>query len=437
MNLTCERMSYGPDAIAHDENGKTVFVAGGVPGDTVEAALVSDGTSFSKAKVEQVVTPGADRVQPPCPYVGLCGGCPWGILSRPAQLAAKQANVADALTRIGRFSPDEVKGLVRPIRHARDDWGYRNKIELAPRMQGNRLVLGLHAAEADTVVKVKRCPLFEKRFGAAVAAVEGALAYATHGRDLGIERVGIRASRRTKDLEVAFWTPAGPFPRAEMARVLRDAVKPTSVVRVLTAGEARARRVKKVEVLDGFGSWSERIGSETMRLSAPSFFQVNTPAAEILIQLVMDALAPRADELALDLYCGAGTFTLPLARSAGAVCAVESYGPAVRDLRRNLETARLDNVEAVGGDAAREFPDEEPDVLVVDPPRAGLAPEVVELISRTGARDVAYVSCDPATLARDLARFRDAGTFRPLSVTPVDLFPQTFHVETVTHLTRS
>ena len=434
MELTCERMTYGPDAIAHDEAGKTVFVAGAVAGDTVEATLASDGKSFSKARAERVLKPSPDRVDPPCPYAGMCGGCPWAALARPAQLAAKEANVRDALVRIGRFSPEDASRLVQPIRFTDDAWGYRNKIELAPRMQNGKLTLGLHAAEAATVVKVKRCALFEKRFAKAVGAVEGALAFATHGADIGIERVGIRASRRTRDLEVALWTPAGPFPRAEVARVLRDAVKPTSVVRVLTAGEKAARRVKKVEVLDGRGNWSERVGDEVMRLSAPSFFQVNTAAAEILVELVLDALAPKPDELALDLYCGAGTFTLPLARRAGAVYTVESYGPAVRDLRRNLDLAHLDNVEPIGGDAAREFPDEDPDVLVVDPPRAGLAPEVVDLVSHSGARAVAYVSCDPATLARDLARFRELGPYEPVSVTPVDLFPQTFHVETVTHL---
>mgnify|MGYP000822582745 CR=1 FL=1 len=133
---------------------------------------------------------------------------------------------------------------------------------------------------------------------------------------------------------------------------------------------------------------------------------------------------------------GAGTFTLPLARRCEYVAAVESYGPAVRDLRRNLEIARLDNVDVIGGDAVREFPDEEADLLVVDPPRAGLAPEAIDLIASTPARAVAYVSCDPATLARDLRRFCDQGTFVPVSATPVDLFPQTFHCETVVHLVR-
>ena len=116
---------------------------------------------------------------------------------------------------------------------------------------------------------------------------------------------------------------------------------------------------------------------------------------------------------------------------------VEAYGPAVRDLRRNLEINKLDNVDVIGGDAVREFPDQDADVLVVDPPRAGLAPEAVDLIASTSARDVAYVSCDPATLARDLKRFVEEGTFSPVKITPVDLFPQTFHCETVVHLRRN
>ena len=134
---------------------------------------------------------------------------------------------------------------------------------------------------------------------------------------------------------------------------------------------------------------------------------------------------------------GAGTFTLPLARRCDFVAAVEAYGPAVRDLRRNLEINKLDNVDVIGGDAVREFPDQDADVLVVEPPRAGLAPEAIDLIASTSARDVAYVSCDPATLARDLKRFVEEGTFSPVKITPVDLFPQTFHCETVVHLRRN
>lgn len=440
MRLKIESMMYGPDGLARTPGGKAVFVAGGLAGDVVEARVVSEGTGFDRAVVEQVVEPSPDREDVPCPFIGACGGCPWGGLSYAAQLAAKEENLRAALRRIGHFANDEVEELVRPIRHAKDAWGYRNKVELAPvaagRARGGRFALGMHGRDVSQVVKVSACPLFERAFPKAIKAVVGALGYLGNSRDLELERVGIRASRRTKALEVALWTPTGGFPRAQVARVLADALGPTSTVRVMTKGDKRARKIAGVEVLAGEGSWTERLGDELMRVSAPSFFQVNTRAAEILVELVMDALRPSADDVAVDLYCGAGTFTLPLARRAAYVAAVESYGPAVRDLRRNLEVAGLDNVDAIGGDAVREFPAEEPDVLVVDPPRAGLAAEAVGLIAATPARDVAYVSCDPATLARDLRRFTDEGTFRLVSATPVDLFPQTFHCETVVHLTR-
>lgn len=436
MRLTIDTMTYGPDGLARTPEGKAVFVSGGLIGDTVEARIVEDGASFSRAVVDEVLEPSPMREQASCPFVGVCGGCPWSGLSREAQLAAKEENLRSTLTRIAKFTSDEVATLVRPIRHAKDAWGYRNKIELAPVYEGGRFRLGMHGREADRVIKVDACPLFEPKHAKAVKAVAGALGYLGNSRDLQLERVGIRASRRTGALEVALWTPTGAFPRAQVARVLGDALRATSIVRVMSKGEKRARKVAGVEALAGEGSWTEKIGEETMRLSAPSFFQVNTKAAEILIDLVMEVLSPQPDELGIDLYCGAGTFTLPLARRCAFVSAVEAYGPAVRDLRRNLDVANLTNVDVIGGDAVREFPDEDADVLVVDPPRAGLAPDAIDLIASTSARDVAYVSCDPATLARDLRRFVDEGTFRPVSATPVDLFPQTFHCETVCHLTR-
>ncbi len=439
MQLTIERMVYGPDGLAHTPEGKTVFVAGALAGDTVEAHVVSEEKSLVRAVADRIVEPSPERVDTPCPFVGVCGGCPWGGLSRTAQRAAKEENLKSALERIGGFERAEVKELVAPLRSSKDVWGYRNKIELAPTTgAGGKMFLGMHGRDPRQIIRVDRCPLFEKKFPKVVKAVAGALAYLGNSRDLGLERVGIRASRRTGALEIALWTPTGGFPRAQVARVLADAVSDRAgVVRVMSKGEKKARRVSATEVLAGRSCWNEQIGEEEMLISAPSFFQVNTGAAEILIDLVLDALKPRPDELAMDLYCGAGTFTLPLARRADYVSAVESYGPAVRDLRRNLERAGLDNVDVIGGDAVREFPDADADVLVVDPPRAGLAPEAIELIAETSARDVAYVSCDPATLARDLKRFREQGIFSPVRATPVDLFPQTFHCETVVHLSRA
>lgn len=437
MKLTVERMTYGPDSIAHTPEGKTVFVAGGIAGDVVEATITHKGKTLDHAQVQEILEPSPWRVTAPCPFIDMCGGCPWGAMERTAQLSAKESNVRDTLERIGHFPHEVTERLVQPIRSTNDSWGYRNKIELTPYQTNGRIRLGLHGRDANHIISVKECPLFDAKFPKAISAVVGALSFLNGSRDLGLERVGLRASRRTGALEVALWTPTGSFPRAQVSRVLADALgQKTGIVRVMTKGIRKARRVSSLEILAGPPRWIERIANGTMAVSAPSFFQVNTKAAEILIDLVMGALHPQATDEAMDLYCGAGTFTLPLARVCNYVAAVESYGPAVRDLRHNIEDSGLDNIDPIGGDAVREFPEGDADILVVDPPRAGLASEAIDLIAKTNARDVAYVSCDPATLARDLARFVEQGVYEIVSVTPVDLFPQTFHCETVTHLTR-
>ena len=290
MKLTIESMTYGADGLAHADNGKAVFVQGAVAGDTVEAEVVQDGKSFMRARTTEILEPSPDRIQPPCPFVGICGGCSWGNLLRTAQLAAKEQNLRSTLERIGKFAPEQVDELVQPIRHTKDDWGYRNKIELEPTVVNGRVRLGMHGVDPSKIVTVDACPLFDKRFPKALKSVVGALNYLSGSHDLGLERVGIRASRRTKALEVALWTPTGSFPRSQVSRVLADAAHPTSIVRVMSKGEKKARRVSKVEMLAGEGSWTENIAEGQMRLSAPSFFQVNTKGAEILIELVMEAL---------------------------------------------------------------------------------------------------------------------------------------------------
>ena len=297
MKLTIESMTYGADGLAHADNGKAVFVQGAVAGDTVEAEVVQDGKSFMRARTTEILEPSPDRIQPPCPFVGICGGCSWGNLSRTAQLAAKEQNLRSTLERIGKFAPEQVDELVQPICHTKDDWGYRNKIELEPTVVNGRVRLGMHGVDPSKIVTVDTCPLFDKRFPKALKSVVGALNYLSGSHDLGLERVGIRASRRTKALEVALWTPTGSFPRSQVSRVLADAAHPTSIVRVMSKGEKKARRVSKVEMLAGEGSWTENIAEGQMRLSAPSFFQVNTKGAEILIDLVMEALDPQEDEL--------------------------------------------------------------------------------------------------------------------------------------------
>lgn len=435
LTLQIERMAYGADAIAHTPEGKTIFVSGAVPGDTAEVEVIQDGSNFSKGRVTHIVESSKKRVAPPCPYATICGGCPWGVLSKEAQLEAKRSSVVDALVRIGHFETAKAESLVADCERPSADWGYRNKVELAISWQKGRLVVGMHAIDGS-VIKVDSCPLLQDKHAKLVKAVSGALGYLGGTSELDLERVGIRVALHTKDIEIALWGKPGAFPRAQAAKVLGDATHANSMVRILTKGLKKTRRITGVEVLSGKGYWTERIAGQRMALSAPSFFQVNTLGAERLIELVLAGLDPQPDEEAMDLYCGAGTFTLPLAKRCEFVSAVEASGPAVRDLRRNLDNAQLQNVDVIGGDAGREFPDSDANLIVVDPPRAGLAENVVTQLSEQRVRRIAYVSCDPATLARDLARFCAIGNYRPLRITPVDLFPQTYHVECVVLMSR-
>ncbi len=427
IRATVGALTHGGGAVVRLDDGRVAFVRDACPGDEAEIEIVADHGRWVHARLARVLTPSPDRVAPPCPYAGECGGCQWQHVSATAQLDAKRSIVKDAFERIGRLEGVEVRPCV-PSPHP---LGYRNKIELVTEGAGRDLVLGYHRYGSDSLVAVDRCLLLAHRHVGVPKALRGALRYLAgrHG-DLGIRRVGIRVASHTRDIEVALWTTPGPFPRALAAKTLTDAVGATGVMRVMTKGPDKEHRIAGVEVLSGRGAWRERLGGTPFLISAPSFFQVNTGAAELLVRLVIDALEPAETDRVLDLFAGAGTFTLPLAGIAGEVVAVESSRHALADLRRNLEIEDL-SADVVGGDAARELPAlDEFDLAIVDPPRSGLDGILIPALAQAGPRRIAYVSCDPATLARDAARLVAEG-YTPVLVQPVDLFPQTCHVETV------
>ncbi len=348
--ISIERMGYGPEAVGHLASGKAVFVPGAAPGDVVSVEVVEDRPTFARARLAEVLEPGEARVAAPA-CAGACGGCPWAHLSYEAQLAAKRASVADALVRVGRFERAEVEALVAPCAPSARQWGYRNKVELACAVgaDGNPEV-GLSEHGTGRLVPLERCPLAPKAIERAPRALRGALRFALGGQDLGLFRIGVRHSLRTRETEIALWTRPGAF--------------------------------------------------------------------------------------VADLYSGVGTFTLPLAQAGCDVAAVESAGSSVRDLRRNAEAAGVD-VEVIGGDAARELPElGRLDALVVDPPRSGLQEGIVEAIAAAAPEAMSYVSCDPQTWARDMARLAAAG-YRLQAATPVDLVPQTYHVEVASILRRA
>ena len=435
--LRIERMGNGAEAVGRLASGKTVFVAGGAPGDAVRVEVVEEKASFARARIVAVEEPSPLRAEPRCPHGDACGGCPWQHLSYEAQLEAKRANVVGALVHTARLEAVRAEDLVRPCLPSKRQWGYRNKLELgAARAENGEFLLGFHREGTHEIATPAVCPLAHDAVAKAPKALRGALRFAQGSADLGIFRVGVRHSVRTRETEIALWTKPGAFPRAHVAKTLKSALKATSIVRVL-ADPGRARKIKGVETLAGKGCWGEELADARFLTSAPSFFQVNTAQAEKLAAEVVEGLGGRMGEegpegldglLVADLYAGGGTFSVPLARAGADVIAIEAAGSSVRDLRRNAEMNGVD-IEVVGGDAARELPELGGlDALVVDPPRAGLADGVAESIAEAAPARVAYVSCNPATWARDVARFEQNG-YRLARAQPVDLFPQTHHVE--------
>jgi 23S rRNA (uracil1939-C5)-methyltransferase len=420
-------LAHGGAAVARAADGRVAFVAGGCPGDVVDARVVVDHGRYLEAEVAEILTPSPERRTPPCPYFGRCGGCQWQHVSYGAQTEAKRTQLADALERIGRLSGIEVA----PTVVGATPYGYRNRLEMRTGIGADRRpVLGLTAACSDEIVPIDACLLLPDRAKALPKALGGALRYIAGRAPFELDRVALRVGTHTRDLEIDLWGPPGAMQRHAVARTLADAVHPTCVTRVLVKEDARKRADLKVEVLSGRGHWRERLGEYGYRVSAPSFFQGNTKGAETLVSLVTEALAPDGSDRVLDLYSGVGTFTLPLAEVAGEVVAIEGTGSAVRDLRANLEDAGL-GADVMPGDAARALAEAGTfDLAVVDPPRAGMSPDAVRGLVGTHASRICYVSCDTATLARDARSLVEAG-YRLVSATPVDLFPQTWHVETV------
>jgi len=441
--ISLKRLSSGGGAIGQAADGRTAFVDYGCPGDVAEVMIDVAKPRFVRGHVSRLVEASALRQDPRCPVFGWggCGGCQWQHLSSEVARGAKRDEVVDAAVRIGGI--DDAEALTQMTLGADVEFGYRNKIELDARLHKSHLELGFHRAGSNELVSPDECPLFSAPQKNLIRAVQGALRYALGSSDFGLSRVALRHSARTGAFEIALVTEPGTFPRARVAQTLKTACpEATSIVRILqktpvrgTGRRTGAPQFKGVEVLSGTGYWEEELGGFTYKVSAPSFFQVNTAAAELLVARVLEEIAADGSDRIADLYCGVGTFSLPLARAAGSLAAVESSGPALRDLRRNLNDAGL-SAEVIGGEVGRDSAGiTAVDAVVIDPPRAGLTPAARAEILRLAPGRLAYVSCDPATLARDLAELITSGyTLRSLQ--PVDLFPQTAHVECVATLAK-
>jgi 23S rRNA (uracil1939-C5)-methyltransferase len=438
--LTIESMAYEGAGVAHTAEGKAVFVHGAVTGDIIRVLSARSLATYDRCESFELLEGSPHRINAPCPYADACGGCPWQVLASGEQQYWKRRFVVDALTRIGGLDKsDELVGACVPSPLA---WHYRNKVELGAFVQDGRLGLGLKKRQSHEHVRIDECLLLPKALVGLPKSLAGALDYSLKDARAQLSRVAVRGSLSTGSTELALYMLPSGVNRPLLAKTLGANAELSSLVRVIIASETAERKVKKVEVLSGAGYWHEELAgtnsSNHYKISAPSFFQINSLTAAAMIRHLeglLDALELDASAPVADLYSGAGTFTLPLARRFDSVCAIESSGSSVRDLRRNLEEQRLE-AEVIGGDVARELAQLAPAQLaLINPPRSGLKPEAVKVLLAYAPPQLVYVSCNLATLARDIALLAKGG-YELVRATPFDQFPQSYHVEVMALLTK-
>jgi 23S rRNA (uracil1939-C5)-methyltransferase len=384
LEVTIERILPGGLGLAHAA-GQTLLVALSAPGDRalVRVERVSGGTAF--ASIQRILQPSTARVEPPCPYFGRCGGCDFQQLEYEAQLAAKVEIVRDCLRRVARIEPPaEI-----PITPSPDVWRYRSRA----RWQHDplRKLLGYYERGSHSVCDVVECPV-------ALPPLQERLS-------------ALRASLRAEEL---------PDEAREFEAV---------------AGDTGVALAPPVEDSDE-GEQVRNVGGETYRFDAGCFFQINHGLLE---PLVREGLSDARGQSALDLFCGVGLFTLPLARRFERVLGIEGNATATAFARRNLREAGLSNARVETSGVAewmhRHSQAQAPfDFILLDPPRAGAEPETVAALLALRPARISYVSCDPATLARDL-RALTTGGYQLTTLRAFDMFPQTHHVETVAHMT--
>ncbi len=395
-------MANGGPALGRHE-GRVVFVPYALAGETVRAEISDDRERYAFARLLEVLEPSPDRVEPPCPYFGPrgCGGCQWQHISYEAQLRFKAEIMADQLERIGGVAD----ASVLPPAPDSTGWAYRNHAQLHPAVGGG---LGFRATGSDDVVTVDECLILHPLLGELLGALDLELP--------NLSRLSIRAGTATGETMIIFETEDDVPPGLELDL-------PVSCVQLLSDGRHAN--------LIGSNFIHETVANRSYRISAPSFFQINSPQAAVLLEKVLGYVNLQPDETVLDAYCGVGLFTAQLAPAAGLVVAIEVSAAAVDDLMEN--TAEFENVQIIEGSLEEALPELDIpfDVAVIDPPRSGIDRHALDaLTERSRPERIVYVSCDPATLARDAKRLIRTG-YELREVQPVDMFPQTHHVESV------
>jgi 23S rRNA (uracil1939-C5)-methyltransferase len=437
LDLRIDGLAHGGAGVARSD-GYVVFVRGAVPGDRVRARVVKAKRSFGEAETEELLEPSPDRIEP----VAAHPGAPWQVLPYERQLAEKEAQVRDALERIGRFEAPPVETIVPAV----EQWRYRNKLEYSFGTDGDdgELVLGFHRrGRFDAIDDVTEDILASERVDELRETVkawcrdQGLSTWDRRAQTGLLRNLVVREGRRTGMLQARIVTSPGTSFDVDALAAVAPA---DSFLWTRAAGVAETTREGDTEIVKGDAALEEELAGLRFRISPDAFFQTNTEMAERLYASASELAGLSGREKVLDLFCGIGTIALVLALDAGEVFGVEIVEEAVADAIENAQLNSIDNTHFFAGDvrlAMRPLLEESggADVVVVDPPRAGLSQKVVRRVLEAEANKIVYVSCNPTTLAPNVRQMADAG-YELKTVRPVDMFPQTPHIECVALLQR-
>src|SRR5829696_2030278 len=436
LDLQISDLAFGGAGVARLE-GYVVFVQGAIPGDRVLAEVTKSKKSFAEARATEVIEAGPDRVDPAAAHPG----APWQVLRYERQLEVKQAQVDEALRRLGGLDGFELEPIVEAEQH----WRYRNKLEYSFGTDDEgTLVCGFHApGRWDRIVGMDDCLLSSKRGNevrnriAAWCRAEGLSAYDRRAGDGFLRNLVVREGRRTGQVQARLVTGTGEFRVDQLAA----AAGADSFHWTRTEQLGETTQGGETEIVDGSAYLEEELGGLRFRISPEAFFQTNTEMAERLYGIAGEYAALAGRERLYDLFCGIGTVGLTLAPRAAQLFGLEIVPEAVADAIENARLNEVEHAQFFAGDvrlALRELVEKagKPDVLVVDPPRSGLSKKVVRRIVEASPRRIVYISCNPTTLAPNAAQLTDAG-YELRRVRPVDMFPQTPHIECVALLERA
>jgi 23S rRNA (uracil1939-C5)-methyltransferase len=436
LELTIDRLAHGGAGVARLD-GYVVFVRGAVPGDRVRARVTKAKRSFAEADSIELLEPSPERVEVVSPHPG----APWQVLPYERQLSEKEDQVRDALARIGRFESPPVESIVAAVEPLR----YRNKLEYSfGEDDAGELVLGFHRpGRFDLIDDVTDDILASERVDELREAVkawcraEGLSAWDRRGQQGVLRNLVVREGRRTGQLQARVVTSPGSIFRVEE---LAAATPADSFLWTRAASVAETTRAGETQIVKGKAHLEEELSGLRFRISPDAFFQTNTEMAERLYGSAIELAGLSGRERVLDLFCGIGTIALTLALDAAEVWGVEIVEEAVADAIENARLNGVDNAHFFAGDvrlAMRPLLEKSgrPDVVVIDPPRAGLSQKVVRRVIEAEAKRIVYVSCNPTTLAPNARQLADAG-YELKTVRPVDMFPQTPHIECVAMLER-